>query len=109
MQKTFVILAIVAVAAIGYSLVTGERSAPAKKVTSAAIQNAERVKRGPYIAQTNEISDSEAVRVLVIPHRWGEFFDTTCVIYTHKDFKAATMQCPNADPASLKDEFQPAP
>jgi hypothetical protein len=109
MLRTFAVIGFVAAAAMGYHLVSGERSTPAKNVRSAAIENAERVKRGPYITHRKEISESEAVRVLVIPHPWGEFFDTMCVIYTHKDFKAATMQCPNADPGSLKDEFQPAP
>jgi hypothetical protein len=54
----------------------------------------QRVKE-PYIASTKMLTDGETVRVLVIPHPLGEFFDTVCVLYTHRDFGAATMSCPN--------------
>ena len=57
----------------------------------------------PYIASTKTLTDGETVRVLVIPHPLGEFFDTACVIYTNAEFKTSTMSCPNLDPHNLKD------
>lgn len=63
----------------------------------------QRVARGPHIAQVKEISETETVRVLVIPHPLGEFFDTVCLIYVHREFQVATMNCPNPDPSNLKD------
>lgn len=66
----------------------------------------QRVKDGPYVSRSKEISETETVRVVVVPHPLGEVFDTVCVIYTHREFKAAMIQCPNADPNSLKDDAQ---
>lgn len=56
----------------------------------------QRAEAGPYIAITKDISKDETVRVLVIPHPLGEFFDTTCVIYTNREVGTATMNCPTA-------------
>lgn len=57
---------------------------------------AQRAEAGPYIAVTKDISKDETVRVLVIPHPMGDFFDTTCVIYTNREVGTATMNCPTA-------------
>lgn len=56
----------------------------------------QRAEAGPYIAVTKAISKDETVRVLVIPHPLGEFFDVTCVIYTNREVGTATMNCPTA-------------
>jgi hypothetical protein len=61
----------------------------------------QRVQGGPYIAQSKDISTTENVRVLVIPHPLGDFFDTQCVIYTNRDVGTATMNCPNAHQGEL--------
>lgn len=66
----------------------------------------QRIKDGPYVSRSKEISEAETVRVVVVPHPLGEVFDTVCVIYTHREFKAAIMSCPNADPSNLKDDAQ---
>lgn len=56
----------------------------------------QRAEAGPYIAITKDISKDETVRVLVIPHPLGDFFDTHCVIYTNREVGTATMNCPTA-------------
>jgi hypothetical protein len=56
----------------------------------------QRVQEGPRIVSSTKISEAETVRVLVIPHPLGEFFDTICVIYVNRDVGAATMNCPTA-------------
>ena len=56
----------------------------------------QRAEAGPYIAVTKDISKDETVRVLVIPNPLGEFFDTVCLVYVHREFQVATMNCPTA-------------
>ncbi|MBI3935748.1 MAG: hypothetical protein HY323_02120 [Betaproteobacteria bacterium] len=107
-MRTLIII-LIAVVIGGYYLISGKRSVPANPQRNVAIDNAERVKRGPYIERSKEISETETVRILVVPHPWGSFFDTTCVIYTHREFKAATMQCPKTDTLPPKDDFTPLP
>ena len=65
----------------------------------------QRVARGPHIAQVKEISESETVRMLVIPHPLGELFDTVCLIYTHRTFNTSTFVCPDADKINLRDSI----
>jgi len=85
--------------AVVVNLLTPERQVPKGRTTD------QRVNRGPHILQVKEISETEIVRVLVIPHPLGEIFDTTCVIYTHQDFKTATIICPDADRMNLRDSI----
>jgi len=66
----------------------------------------QRVLQGPYIASTKALSDTEDLRIVVIPHPLGEFFDTTCVIYTHRTFNTATFVCPDADKMNLRDSIR---
>lgn len=77
-----------------------------KPLARASATTDQRVARGPHIAQVKEISETETVRVLVIPHPLGEFFDTTCVIYTHRTFNTATFVCPDADKMNLRDSIR---
>jgi hypothetical protein len=82
-------------------------TACADKPTPDTAANAERVKRGPYVATSKEISDHETMRVVIVPHPLGPHFDTACVVYTNRDFKTSSMQCPDADKQSLLDTAQP--
>jgi hypothetical protein len=79
---------------------------PAKEQKRPEGRTEQRVKEGPRIVSTKAISATETVRVLVIPHPLGEFFDTACVIYTNREFGSATMSCPNIDPSNLKDSVR---
>jgi len=86
-----------AIAVAGVGLVLVLTAQPRERPPRPQLE--QRVKE-PYIASTKTLTEAETVRVLVIPHPLGEFFDERCVIYTNNEFKAATMQCMNADPTN---------
>lgn len=61
-------------------------------------ENARRFKDWAYIAKEKELRPGETVKLVIIPHPWGgEFMDTKCLIYTHNEYKQASMICPDAD------------
>ena len=99
MQIRWPSVAALAVAGIGVSMVIYSLQ---QRERAPRPQLEQRVKE-PYIASTKTLTDGETVRVLVIPHPLGEFFDTVCLIYVHREFGAATMNCPNADAHNLKE------
>jgi len=83
--------------AVGLALVLFWMGVQEKQPTRAAERKTtEQREAGPYVANSKQISESENVRVLVIPNPLGEFFDVTCLIYTNKDLGVATMSCPTA-------------
>lgn len=94
MRRLLMGLLVVMAACSGSSTSTIDKEASAKLV--------ERAKRGPYIERGKDISDSETVRVLVVPHPLGAFLDTRCYIYTNRDFRTSSMQCPGGDSLPAK-------
>lgn len=59
-----------------------------------------------YIAKDKEISPSERIKLVIVPHPWGDFFDTKCLIYTNVEFKQSSMICPDATRDNLKENEQ---
>lgn len=53
-----------------------------------------RFQKWAYIAKEKEIAPGETVKLVIVPHPWGEDFDTRCLIYTHTGFRQSTMICP---------------
>lgn len=56
----------------------------------------ERAKAGAFIESTKKLSENEELSVVVLPSSYGEFLDTRCVIYRHREFKQATFSCPDS-------------
>ena len=77
------------------------------KPTREPSADAERAKRGPYVTMSKDISDHENIRVVIIPHPWGQPFDTACVIHTNREFKTTNMQCPAGVEQSLPETARP--
>lgn len=59
-----------------------------------------------YVAKEKELAPGETLRMVVIPNSLGEFFDTRCLIYTHREFKTSSMICPDADQSDLAESDQ---
>lgn len=61
------------------------------------------VKRDIHVSMTKELSEHETMRVVIVPNPLGPYFDTACVLYTNRELKTSSMQCPDADKQSLLD------
>lgn len=55
--------------------------------------------RAPYVATDTALSDSERLRVVVVPHPLGKAFDVRCVLYDGP--RGAQLVCPNATQEQL--------
>ena len=68
----------------------------------------ERKARGPYVASEKEIAPGQTIRMVVMPHSSGmDFLDTKCFVYTHQEFKQASMVCPDAKQADIEVDEKP--
>ena len=56
--------------------------------------------RAPYVATDTALSDSERLRIVVVPHPLGKAFDARCLLYTGRE-GAAQLVCPNATQEQL--------
>ena len=56
----------------------------------------------PYVAADTELSDSERLRIVVVPHPLGKAFDARCLLYTGRD-STAQLVCPNATQEQLSE------
>lgn len=68
-------------------------------------KNTQRFKEWAYITKEKEIRPGETVKLVIIPHPLGyEFKDTKCLVYTHQEFKQASMICPDAKQYDISGE-----
>lgn len=67
-------------------------------------EEAKRFNDWAYVAKEKEISPGERIKLVIVPHPWGDFFDTKCLIYTNEEFRQSSMICPDADKEYIADK-----
>ena len=100
-----VVLVVLAIGATWFVSTGEEKAARKLKAQQREKETAIRVERGPYLEHDNpltftkdgdlfdDLRAKERIKVVVIPHKWGEFMDKRCVIYVNYELKLARMQC----------------
>jgi hypothetical protein len=91
LEKLSAVLVIAAIA-IGWHLYDASIQKPARAVE---------LPRPPYVATEAALSESERLRVVVVPHPLGKAFELRCLIYNGAG--TAQMVCPNVTQEQLAD------
>ena len=55
----------------------------------------QRVLQGPYIASTKALSDTEDLRIVVVPSEFGRPLDVKCFLYRNREWQQTVFTCPD--------------
>lgn len=63
-----------------------------------------RFKAWAYVAKTKEIGSGETLKLIVVPHPYGDsIYDTKCIIYANSELKQTSMSCQGTDNLTEKE------
>lgn len=85
--------------AVAMSAISSSRQADTEKRERYEARKSERLERfrqGSYVGSDKEIAPGERIRVVVIPSKDGDFFDTRCVLYTNLAAGTSSITCPES-------------
>jgi len=99
--KTIVVAVIGALItmAVAVSAISSKRQADAEKrerYEGRKSARVERFRQGSYVGSDKEIATGERIRVVVIPSKDGDLFDTKCVLYTNLAAGTSSITCPES-------------
>ena len=87
----------------GYSELIAKPEKRDKQAQQRRGEEAKRFNDWAYVAKDKEIGPGERIKLVIVPHPWGDFFDTKCLIYTNDEFKQSSMICPDASRDNIKE------
>jgi len=99
MNKKYIVIAAIVVPLLIAAIVNMADSKRQKaaerhdKYEKEKLEQAERFSQGPYVRSEKEIAPGERIRVVVIPSKDGDFFDTRCVLYTNPAAGTSSITC----------------
>ena len=98
-------IALIGVGALLIGIVGGKESAPAR----AGKTTDHRVKEGPYVASEKALSDTEDLRIVVVPSEFGRPLDVKCFLYRNREWQQTVFTCPDVrqDDISLPELDRP--
>lgn len=56
-----------------------------------------------HVAQEARLSEAETLRLVIVPHPLGKWFDMRCLLYVNKEFGTSQLVCPNATQEQFED------
>lgn len=102
MNKKYIIVAVIVVPLLFAAIVNiadsrkQEAAERHDKYEKRKLERAERFTQGPFVGSEKEIAPGERIRVVVIPSKDGDFFDTSCVLYTNPAAGTSSITCPES-------------
>lgn len=97
-QKFGIAIVSVILMSVGSAWLATPKGSPTKQPYPTSEESAARVKAGPYVINTNNISQHETLRTVVIPSEFGPILDQRCLLYTNQRSNTSSLACPSEAP-----------